>query len=83
MQDEHRGDNGGTDFIKFVSFRERVFFVAVSRIFFALRFTLNDSCRAAEWAVILWRVLCWTGSDNDLRDHCFLGRIGYNFEIPD
>lgn len=83
MNDKFRadGDHGEYGMLKFTSSRERIFFIAVSRVFFRLRFKLYDACQAAMWAVAVWRILRWQGSDNDLRNDKFWGVVSDSFEV--
>lgn len=72
---------GQTNWIKFVNFRERAFYISVRGIFFALRFSYYDAGKAAEWAVVVWRVLRYQGSDNDMQEEKFIGTVGREFPI--
>lgn len=71
-----------SSFIRFASFRERLVFLAVRQLLFAIRFNRHDCEEAASWAIVLFRVLRYQGTDGQLEKHEFLGAIGREFS-PD
>lgn len=71
---------GKTEMLVFRSLRERLVYAVLIRALFALRFAACDCERAAEWLIILWRVLRFAGSDKELQDQgCGLHRY---LELP-
>lgn len=59
---------GKTDLLVFRSLQERLVYAVLIRALFALRFAACDCESAANWLVILWRVVRFAGSDQDLQD---------------
>lgn len=71
---------GSCGLVDFKSFRDRLVFIAIWNALFSLRFTNADAHIAAQWLMVLWRVLRYQGSDNELQADKFLGPLGTAFD---
>lgn len=76
MYDKKSSPYGTCGLVEFKNYKDRVVFICIWKALFALRFSNYDAHLAAQWCMVLWRVLRFEGSDNQLQKDKFLGKFG-------